>query len=45
LVAALSASGTAAAQDRPEDQYQRNADDLDKVELKQEAEPAFSFKA
>jgi len=45
LVAALSAGGTAAAQDRPEEQYQRNADELDKFEVKQETEPAFAFKA
>jgi hypothetical protein len=42
---ALVAAVTAVAQEKPEDQLKRNADALDKYELKQDAEPAFAFKA
>jgi hypothetical protein len=42
---ALVVAATAVAQEAPEEQYKRNADALDKFELKQDTEPAFSFKA
>ena len=42
---ALAVTGAAMAQEAPEAQVQRNADELDKFELKQDVEPAFAFKA
>jgi hypothetical protein len=41
----LAMATVAVAQDAPEAQNQRNADELDKVELKQDTEPAFAFRA
>jgi hypothetical protein len=38
-------AATAVAQETPEDQFKRNADALEKFELKQDIEPAFAFKA
>jgi hypothetical protein len=42
---ALVVAATAVAQQTPEDQIKRNADALDKYDLKQDTEPAFAFKA
>ena len=45
LGAALVIAATAVAQETPEEQFKRNADALDKFDLKQDVEPAFAFKA
>jgi hypothetical protein len=45
LVALLAATAAVAQDTPPEEQYKRNADALDQYDLKQDAEPAFAFKA
>lgn len=44
-LAGLVVATAAAAQQTPDEQNKRNADDLDKIDLKQDTEPAFAFKA
>jgi hypothetical protein len=42
---ALALAGAAAAQETPEEQLKRSTDAMDQFELKQDVEPAFTFKA
>jgi hypothetical protein len=44
-LAGLALATAALAQDDPDEQLKRNAEALDRFELKQDTEPAFVFKA